>query len=175
MKPGDKITDGTVTWTARDIRGGGGNPAGTIIAFSGNRALPEGYLLCDGSAVSRTDYAALFAVIGETYGAGDGSTTFNIPNLQNGRMLQGVISSASVGQYVSPGLPNIWGAITDGVAPGPTASGAFSITGPGPSTLNGSPYRFQNFDFDASRCSSLYGASTTVQPRALNVRFLIKY
>ena len=49
---------------------------------------PAGYLLCDGAAVSRTDYADLFAVISTTYGAGNGSTTFNVPNLQ-GKTPQG--------------------------------------------------------------------------------------
>ena len=49
---------------------------------------PDGYLLCDGSAVSRTTYADLFDVISTTYGAGDGSTTFNVPQLQ-GKMPQG--------------------------------------------------------------------------------------
>jgi len=49
---------------------------------------PAGYLLCDGSAVSRSTYADLFAVISTTYGAGDGSTTFNVPHLQ-GKMPQG--------------------------------------------------------------------------------------
>ena len=53
---------------------------GSIIAFPGS-TVPGGYLLCDGSAVSRTAYASLFAVIGTTYGAGDGATTFNLPNL----------------------------------------------------------------------------------------------
>ena len=49
---------------------------------------PAGYLLCDGAAISRTDYADLFAVISTTYGAGNGSTTFNVPNLE-GKMPQG--------------------------------------------------------------------------------------
>ena len=49
---------------------------------------PDGYLLCDGAAVSRTTYADLFAVVGTTYGTGDNSTTFNVPNLQ-GKMPQG--------------------------------------------------------------------------------------
>jgi len=49
---------------------------------------PAGYLLCDGSAVSRSTYAELFAVIASTYGGGDGSTTFNVPQLQ-GKMPQG--------------------------------------------------------------------------------------
>lgn len=59
--------------------------------FAGSVA-PQGYLLCDGSAVSRTDYADLFTVIGTTYGAGDGSTTFNVPNL-SGRVVIGVSST----------------------------------------------------------------------------------
>jgi microcystin-dependent protein len=49
---------------------------------------PAGYLLCDGSAVSRSTYADLFAVVSTTYGSGDGSTTFNVPQLQ-GKMPQG--------------------------------------------------------------------------------------
>jgi microcystin-dependent protein len=55
-------------------------PPGTVVAFAGT-TIPAGWLLCNGQAVSRTTYAALFAVIGTTYGAGDGSTTFNVPNL----------------------------------------------------------------------------------------------
>lgn len=57
-------------------------PSGVISAFAGSTA-PTGYLLCDGSAVSRTTYAELFAVIGTTYGSGDGSTTFNLPDLRS--------------------------------------------------------------------------------------------
>jgi microcystin-dependent protein len=45
-------------------------------------SAPTGWLICDGSAVSRTTYSALFALIGTTYGSGDGSTTFNLPNMQ---------------------------------------------------------------------------------------------
>lgn len=52
---------------------------GTIKAYGGSTA-PVGWLICDGSAISRELYAELFGVIGTTYGAGDGSTTFNIPN-----------------------------------------------------------------------------------------------
>lgn len=55
---------------------------GAIQLFAGSSA-PNGWLICNGQAVSRTTYAALFAVIGTTYGAGNGSTTFNIPNLVN--------------------------------------------------------------------------------------------
>lgn len=62
-------------------------PTGSVHAWVTNSA-PSGYLLCDGSAVSRTTYADLFAVIGTTFGAGDGSTTFNLPNLK-GRTIVG--------------------------------------------------------------------------------------
>lgn len=57
-------------------------PIGTVLPFAGSSA-PSGWLIADGSAVSRTTYAALFAVCGTTYGAGNGTTTFNLPNLQN--------------------------------------------------------------------------------------------
>ena len=61
--------------------GGGGVPAGTVSQYAGSTA-PGGYLLCDGTAVSRGTYATLFAAIGVAYGNGDGSTTFNLPNLK---------------------------------------------------------------------------------------------
>lgn len=56
-----------------------GSKVGCIMAYAGNTA-PTGWLLCDGSAISRTNYARLFSVIGTTYGSGNGSTTFNLPN-----------------------------------------------------------------------------------------------
>lgn len=56
-------------------------PAGVIWPYAGSSA-PDGWLLCQGQAVSRADYAALFAAIGTTYGAGDGATTFNVPDLR---------------------------------------------------------------------------------------------
>ena len=56
-------------------------PVGTIMWYSATTA-PAGFLVCDGSLISRADYAALFAVIGTAFGAGDGSTTFALPNLQ---------------------------------------------------------------------------------------------
>lgn len=60
---------------------GVGNPTGAILDFAGTTA-PPGYLLCNGSLVSRTTYAALFAIIGVQYGAGDGSTTFQLPDVR---------------------------------------------------------------------------------------------
>lgn len=59
----------------------GGLPAGAIIQWGGSTAPPN-WLLCDGSAVSRTTYASLFAAVGTSYGAGNGTTTFNLPDLR---------------------------------------------------------------------------------------------
>jgi microcystin-dependent protein len=69
------------------------SPVGTVQAFAGS-TIPSGWLLCNGQAVSRTTYAKLYSVIGTKYGSGDGSTTFNLPNLQ-GRVPVGVSSSDS--------------------------------------------------------------------------------
>lgn len=60
---------------------------GTVLPFAGSTA-PDGWLLCFGQAVSRTDFPNLFARIGTTFGAGDGSTTFNVPDLR-GRVAAG--------------------------------------------------------------------------------------
>ena len=59
-----------------------GIPTATIIPWSDSTA-PSGYLECNGAAVSRSTYAALFAIVGTTYGSGDGSTTSNVPDLQD--------------------------------------------------------------------------------------------
>jgi microcystin-dependent protein len=61
---------------------------GTIFMFAGSTA-PAGWLMCTGQAVSRTTYAGLFSVIGTTYGTGDGSTTFNVPNISGRFPTQG--------------------------------------------------------------------------------------
>ena len=64
------------------------SPIGTIIPFPETN-IPSGYMLCDGRAISREDYSELFDLIGTTYGDGDGSTTFNLPNLK-GKVLVGL-------------------------------------------------------------------------------------
>lgn len=67
-------------------------PAGLVQMWAA-AAAPSGWLLCDGSAISRADYATLYAAIGDTWGAGDGSTTFNVPDFQ-GRAPAGVGTSS---------------------------------------------------------------------------------
>lgn len=78
-------------------------PVGAVIPFAGSTA-PDGWLLCDGSAVSRSDYARLYAVISTTYGTGDGSTTFNVPDMQ-GRVAVGKddMSGTAAGRITSGG------------------------------------------------------------------------
>lgn len=76
-------------------------PTGGMLPYGGS-AAPSGYLLCDGSAVSRSTYSALFTVLGTAYGAGDGSTTFNVPDMR-GRSPLGSgtgsgLTSRSIGQ-----------------------------------------------------------------------------
>lgn len=68
---------------------------GSIIPYTGN-TVPDGFLVCDGSAISRSDYSSLFDVIGTTYGVGDGFTTFNLPNL-SGKVAVGASQSYSLG------------------------------------------------------------------------------
>ena len=71
-----------VTSALATVAGGNSMPVGTITAF-GSTTPPNGWLLCEGQAVSRTTYSALYAAIGDTHGAGDGSTTFNLPDYNN--------------------------------------------------------------------------------------------
>lgn len=66
-------------------------PIGVVSQYAGTTA-PDNYLLCDGQEISRTTYSQLFEVIGTSYGNGDGSTTFNVPNIQ-GRFPIGISSS----------------------------------------------------------------------------------
>lgn len=89
------ITDGTISTndiadgaiTGAKLSSGAVTPAGIVNPYAG-ATTPSGWLLCDGQLASRTIYSGLFAAIGDTYGAGDGSTTFNIPDLR-GRVIAG--------------------------------------------------------------------------------------
>lgn len=85
---------GVPTWSNEASGGGGTVPAGALTMFGG-AAAPAGWLLCDGSAVSRTTYADLFTAIGTAYGSGDGATTFNVPDMR-GRTPVGKGSNTSV-------------------------------------------------------------------------------
>ena len=69
-------------FSGADLTGIEGIPTATIVPWS-DSSVPTGFLECNGAAVSRSTYSALFAIIGTTYGAGDGASTFNVPDLQD--------------------------------------------------------------------------------------------
>lgn len=102
-------------------------PSGIIVPFAGGpgvtpnpgilQDVPDGWLLCAGDAVSRNSYSGLFAAVGTTYGVGDGSTTFNVPNLK-GRIIVGAGTGAQQGVAGS-------GVITGGTALTARTIGAF--------------------------------------------------
>ena len=151
----------------------GGDLTGMIFAFAGS-TIPSGFLLCDGSKVSRTTYKKLFDVIGTTYGAGDGSTTFTLPNLID-RFLEG---SSAAGSYYSAGLPNITGySGWNQNGKDYDFGGAFksSTRRAGADVGSGSSTGVWKLNFDASKSNAIYGASSTVQPPALTMRYIIKY
>ena len=79
------LTANAATFTSLTVTTGGGvAPTGSLTMWAGAVAsTPTGWLACNGANVSRTTYSALFAVVGTTWGAGDGSTTFGLPNLLN--------------------------------------------------------------------------------------------
>ena len=135
-----------------------GVKVGQIIPYSGS-SIPDGYLLCNGANIDRTTYADLFSKIGTLYGAGDGSTTFTIPNIQ-GRFLEG--ASSNIGSYVDAGLPNISARMSNenGIANNSIGSGSND---------------WENVWWNASAWNAIYGRSSTVQPAAVRVYFIIKY
>ena len=141
-------------------------PVGTILPFA-SHAMPPGFRLCDGAEVSRTGYAGLFAAIGTAYGEGDGSATFNLPNLI-GRFAEG---SATPGTVKEAGLPDIEGR-TDG-ARSINSKGAFS-NGEATSVVSAATGNQVSLVFKASDSNPVYGASDTVQPPALTVCYGIR-
>ena len=158
-----------------------GVPVGTMITFAG-KTVPEGYLLCNGAAVSRTTYARLFAAIGTTYGAGDGSTTFNLPDV-NERFLQGTNALSSVGTKREAQLPAITGKlpfIRSNINGSQNAGeGVFWWSGANdviytPTEKTGSGKGTYDPCIDASRSSSAYKGST-VQPAAVLTLVAIRY
>ena len=141
-------------------------PAGTIIWFAGKRAQKPKYtLVCDGSAVSRTSYADLFAAIGTIYGAGDGSTTFNLPNLMDagddgnlGYFIRAAVDDASIGTKQADAIRNITGRIKISRTNELITEGSFQDGGEH-SYLSGysNSGKGQFIEFDANIDSSDYG------------------
>ena len=156
-------------------------PHGMIVAHAG-KTVPDGFLLCNGAAVSRKTYAKLFEAIGVLWGAGDGSTTFNLPD-SDGRVLQGATDVSKVGKYLEAGLPNITGQNLNSeyAMPDDRLNGGGCVVGTGDERnspdrgrYSGIQYTWAWWDIDASKSNGLYGKSSTVQSRALQTLIIIK-
>lgn len=149
-------------------------PVGMMAPYAADTP-PEGWLVCDGSAVSRTTYSALFAKIGTKYGSGDGSKTFNLPNFIN-RTFWGGSSSGAVKEA---GLPNISGKLRSNTQWfNATASGAFTAGAKINTTVPtnaGYADGATDYSFSAQNSNAIYGKSYTVQPPALTTIICIKY
>lgn len=149
-------------------------PVGAFMPYAADTP-PEGWLKCDGSAVSRTTYSALFAKIGTKYGSGDGSKTFNLPNFIN-RTFWGGSSSGAVKEA---GLPNISGYISYLLMgeKNQKSDGALSATlQVGDRLVNiGTGSAWKQLNFSAKYSNAIYGKSSTVQPPALTTIICIKY
>lgn len=148
-----------------------------MVAYFALSAVPSGWLLCNGANVSRTTYAALFAAIGTRFGAGDGSTTFTLPNL-DGRFLEGTTDTSQVGKYVEAGLPNITGSIQNGGISAwwiGSTTGALSVTTERLSYVDGQTFQTvaTGLYLDASLSDRTY-AGTTVQPKSIRLLPCIK-
>ena len=152
-------------------------PTGTIIHVVGTD-VPTGYLLCNGAAVSRTKYSSLFAKIGTKFGTGDGSTTFNLPNLE-GRVLQATTNTSEAGKFLEASLPNITGTMqgyqslltvvypNGALSPFGDKGFNWQVTGAGQGSES------FGVSLDASKSNSAY-SGTKVQPSALQLLACIR-
>ena len=170
---GSASVDGSANVSISTTMTASGVPTGAIMAFD-LTTPPDGWLLCDGRAVSRTTYAALFAAIGTRHGSGDGSSTFNLPDM-DGLFIEGTTDASKVGQKIEAGLPNITGELPAGTfttAGQPT--GCFSRGSDGQHTWAGGSYAGITLVFNAAGSNQTYGSSSTVQPNALLLMPCIK-
>ena len=147
-------------------------PTGTILPFAG-KTVPSGFLSCNKANVSRTTYAKLFSIIGTTYGSGDGSTTFTLPDYRN-RFVMGANTASEVGTYLESGAPNITGQFNPGGL-GITASGAFKVESSSQRSNSGENSDSRMISFDASLSNPIYGRSAEIQPPSGKALWIIKF
>ena len=150
---------------------------GMMIEFAGSSA-PAGFIICDGSAISRTTYAALFTVIGTTWGVGDGSTTFNIPDFREaspygiGTRGSGVTAhdAATLAQFKDD-----QGQGHQHLAPIGCGSGGLTSTSPSATFSNafGNGINTQSPTTDGTNGTPRTG--TVTRGKLLGVNFIIKY
>lgn len=146
-------------------------PVGSL--SMGPVASMAGYILCDGRAVSRSQYSNLFTAIGTNFGAGDGSTTFNVPDYRGCFLRMTGGSAGTMYQKQAQGLPDITGELD--VEGGSLATGAFVNKGAYSQLHDGWKYNNTKIGFSAATSNSIYGAATEVRPVNYAVNYFIKY
>ena len=173
-------------------------PAGMVSPFAGPvENIPTGWLLCDGSEISRTEYANLYNAIGVCWGTGNGSTTFNLPDLR-GMFLRGVSGDSEndpdaaervvlndnggntgnqVGSYQSDAIRNITGAVHNNIQGhaewGGSSEGALEWTdAKGDASWEDNTWGYSGITFDASRVVPVGGDN---RPKNVYVNYIIKY
>ena len=158
-------------------------PIGTMLPYAGGE-VPEGFLLCNGASLSRTEYPELFAAIGDRWGS-DSSSTFKLPDSHH-RVFEGTTVLDEVGNYVEAGLPNIPGSFEFWTG----NNGYFSASGTGtffsrqngsrPVVVSSSAITYEGYSndqivFSPDLVNSVYGSSLTVQTASLRGYMLIRY
>lgn len=162
-----------------------GAPVGAVMPYAGSTP-PDGWLLCDGSEISRTNYARLFSVIGTTYGAGDGNSSFNLPDLVEGVPIGAESNSSFIGYKDNGQLPNIEGALNVMGSHGADIFNA--VSNPGCFFMNPADKmgwsmnvvqqdygKYAGIVFKASGWNSIYGNYTRVRPAGTAMLYAIKY
>lgn len=151
-------------------------PPGTVSAFAGSTA-PTGYLMCNGQAVSRTTYSRLFAAIGTTWGSGDGSTTFNVPDAR-GEFIRGLDD----GRGVDSG--RTLGSSQDDAFQGHVHTGSTVYTKSGSSNygVDSNPEGYSNrliellqTGYDSDGTNGTPRTADETRPRNIAMNYIIKY
>lgn len=154
-----------------------GVPTGTVEALAYSGSLPAGFLACNGAAVSRTTYAALFAVLGTTYGAGDGSTTFNLPDLR-GYFLRGWDNGRGIdtGRAIGTTQADTTGSHTHTYSgtTGAENNPPFSTGGTGSTTFQTSGWSHTH-SYSGTTAANGAISSGETRPKNIAVNYVIKY
>lgn len=171
---------GTGATTAADARTNLGIGAGQLvpagfIAPYGGTSVPSGWLACNGAAVSRTTYANLFAVIGTTYGTGDGSTTFNLPNASGNKLVTGEVTAS--GKATVYGTGSAFGLTQNGSGLScfrryPTSFWVMDNTGQGNTGVN---MRYPTSSDSAAKTLYADMSKGTISTPSVSVTYCIKY
>lgn len=157
-----------------DITTQGGTPdTGFVMPFAGS-TTPKGWLICDGSAVSRATYSNLYSVIGTTYGSGDGSTTFNLPDLREATPKGTGLSGKSSTHISSSGLS--LGAFTnDRMKQHQHTYKTISVAGTMAISLTGQGSGYPAIAGDyVNKTTSAAGTGLTTEVKSVGVNFIIK-